>query len=371
MSGRLPQRAFRVLLGLFATAALLGGCSGGEGTASVSESIPVDIAVVEVEDVVQEVSTVASLDSERDARLRAEVKGRIREILAEEGAQVRTGAALVDIDSDQYRLDAEAARAGLVEARAQFENDSIRLDRFAKLRSTGAVDPQTFDDLRTRVATDRARVESARVRVETAERDLDRSRVPAPFNGTFVDREVDLGDYVAVGDGVGRLVDLDLLRLSFELPERIASAVVDGDEIRFTVAAAGDRTFAGTVYYVSPAVATLTRTVQVKARVRNPEKVLLPGMSAEVHVATGRIPRALVVPEIAVRTEAGEKYVWLVSGGSAHRVRVETGPRPKAGRIVVEGELAGGNRVVVGGFQKVAEGTAVSVRGADPAGEGP
>jgi membrane fusion protein (multidrug efflux system) len=341
----------------------LAACGVEPRDASQTLAVPVDVALARGEEVSREVSTVASLDSEFDVLVSAEVSGRVQLAGVDEGASVAEGTSLLSIDARQYELALERARAVLEQVRAQFENDSLRLARTRDLLAAGAVDPQTVDDLHARAAQSRALVTAQRASVEAAEHDHRRAAVPAPFAGTFMDRRVDSGDYVRPGDPLGRLANLGTLRLTFWLPEADASSVLAGEEVRFTVNALGpDRAFAGSIYYVSPAVDPGTRTVAVKARVANPERILRPGMSAEVRVATSTPEWVVVVPEVAVRTEGGSSYLFRVSGGSAARVPVETGVRPVPGRIVVAGDVEPGDSVVTAGFQKLADAMPVVVR---------
>jgi RND family efflux transporter MFP subunit len=340
------------------------GCQREQDTTSEPPAVPVDVAEARAEQVARESVTMASLDSELDIMVSAEVSGRVGPGGVEEGRSVNEGTSLLSIDTRQYELALERARATLEQARAQSENDSVRLARTSELLAAGAVDPQTVDDLRARAAQSRAQLAAQEAAVESAEHDYRRSTVPAPFRGTFFDRRADLGDYVRPGDPIGRLANLDTLRLTFRLPEADAAAVSPSAEVRFTVAALGSaREFRGRVYYVSPAVAPETRTVEVKAHVANPDRALRPGMSAEALLATSPAGQAVVVPEVAVRSEAGSSYLFRVSGGVAERIDVRAGVRPVPGLLVIEGDVAVGDSVVIGGFQKLADGSQVVVRG--------
>jgi membrane fusion protein (multidrug efflux system) len=123
-----------------------------------------------------------------------------------------------------------------------------------------------------------------------------------------------------------------------------------------------DHDFSGTVFYVSPIVDPGTRTVTVKARVRNEKGLLRPGMSATADVSTRELHDAAVIPEVAVRREAGEQYVFRMASDTVSRIGVTLGPRPRPGDIVITGGIAVGDTVLVAGFQKVTDGTRVNAR---------
>lgn len=354
----------------------LSGCGGTDGDTAASlaeEAVPVVVTPARVEDVSREITAVASLDSELDAELRAELGGRVGRQIVAEGERVSAGTSLLRIDTRVHEIQVEKARAAVVQAEAQFYTDSLRAVRTRALLEEGAVDPQTVDDLEARLAQSRGQLASARAALEMAEHDYARSTVPAPFGGVFLDRRVDPGDYVQAGDPLGRLVDLDSLRLTFRVPEVHATSLRPGDEVPFTVNAIreGGREFKATIYYVGPAVSAETRTFEVKARTANSEGVLQPGMSAEARIAVSREPDAVVVPEVAVRRlEGGASRLFIVSGERVRSVSVEAGVRPAPGRIVVRGEIQGGDSVVVAGFQRLDDGTRVTVTAGDRSGEG-
>ncbi len=123
--------------------------------------------------------------------------------------------------------------------------------------------------------------------------------------------------------------------------------------------AAPDRHFSGVVEYASPIVDPDSRTVTVKARVRNDQGLLKPGMSATANVSTRVLQGAAVVPEVAIRREAGEEYVFRLAADTVSRVGVTLGPRPRPGDIVIVGGPTPGDTVLIAGFQKVTTGSRV------------
>ena len=361
--------ALPTAVGCLALAVGGAGCRGGGPSAETTNAVAVDVTPAAARDVPVVVSTVGSLEALNAAVVRAEVAGRVTAIATDEGSAVRAGQSLLHIDSERYRLERESAVARLAQARAQLQNDSTLLARNQELSKSGAVDAQTLDDLRTRVNVGRANVQSARAGLDLATRDLVRSRVPAPFDGVFARRTVDLGDYVAVGQELGEVVEARTLRLNFSLPETQAVHVSRGDPVQFQATAVPGQAIDAEVYYVSPTVSESTRTVTVKAHVANPELRLKPGMSVYVRVATSVLGAAVVIPEVAVRRETGATYVFVASGGVARRVDIETGPRPQPGLIVATTGIEPGDSLIVAGFQKVGDGGAVGVRRVIPLGE--
>lgn len=344
--------------GLLAGGTLL-ACRGGEAHQAAGPA-EVEITVVRSENVPVVVSTVASLDARQSAGLRAEVAGQVEAIVNDEGSRVTAGTPLITIDPERYQLAFEQAAARLEQAAAQALNDSMLLARSRPLLATGGIGQQALDDLVARAAASKAARDQAQAARDLAGRDRQNATVQAPFAGRFAERRVNVGDYVKVGDLIGTVADASVLQVSFTLPETQGVAVKPGDLVTFDATALPGRTFDAAVYYVSPVVSETTRTLAVKARLDNRDGALRPGMSAAVHVATAVLDGAAVVPEVAVRHEAGEQYVFRVAHDTVRRLAVELGPRPRSGDIVLTTAVHPGDSVVVAGFQKITDGSRVT-----------
>jgi membrane fusion protein (multidrug efflux system) len=351
----------RSVAGVVALAGLLAGCRHAT-VKEAAEAPDVEIAVVRAQDVPVNVSAVASLESPHSAEVRAQVAGQITRLYVDEGARVAAGGAILAIDPDRYRLVLESAEAHLEQAQAQYANDSLTLARSRPLLATGGIGPQAFDDLKTRANLSKANLDQARAARDIARQDDQNASVLAPFAGRFAERKVNVGDYVKVGDPLGTIADASVLELTLHLPETEAGDVRSGDPVAFNATAVPDQTFTGTVFYVSPIVDPETRTVTIKARVQNEKGLLRPGMSATANVSTRVLHDAAVVPEVAVRREAGEQYVFRMVRDTVSRIGVTLGPRPRPGDIVITGGIAVGDTVLVAGFQKVTDGTRVEAR---------
>jgi membrane fusion protein (multidrug efflux system) len=350
----------RWITGLLAGGALM-ACRGREARQAAGP-VEIEIAVARSEAVPVVVSTVASLDARQTADLRAEVAGQVGAIVNDEGSRVAEGTPLLTIDPERYQLAFEQAVARLEQAAAQALNDSMLLARSRPLLGTGGIGQQALDDLVARAAASKAARNQAQAARDLAERDRQNATVLAPFAGRFAERRVNVGDYVNVGDPIGTVADASVLLVTFALPETQGVAVKPGDPVTFDATALPERTFDAIVYYVSPIVSEATRMLTVKARLDNRDGALRPGMSAAVHVATSLLKGAAVVPEVAVRREAGEQYVFRVAHDTARRLAVELGPRPRSGDIVLTTAVHPGDSVVVAGFQKITDGSHVTPR---------
>ena len=143
------------------------------------------------------------------------------------------------------------------------------------------------------------------------------------------------------------------------VPERHAVRLRPGQNVAFTVAAEPGRTFNATVDFIDPVVQTMNRTIMVKGRAPNPNRVLRPGMFIEARLATATRMNAIVIPEDAVQPLRTANVVWAVDGGKASRRVVQLGARSQ-GVVEILSGIKAGELVVVGGLERMAEGMPVA-----------
>lgn len=183
----------------------------------------------------------------------------------------------------------------------------------------------------------------------------------APFAGVVGQRYVSLGDYVNTSTRLASLHTVNPQRASFQVPERFARSLSPGQTVTFRVAAIAGRDFTGTVDFVDPIVQLPSRTILVKARVPNPERLLQPGMFIEAHLVTAVRPKAIIIPEDAVVPVEGSSSVWVVAEGKADHRQVTLGVRTP-GFVEVTSGVKAGEQVVVGGLELLAPGAPVTPR---------
>lgn len=334
---------------LVAVAALTacGGDSEAAGNGGGAQSLPVRVEVAVTDTVVEEIRATGEIEAVQSIELQPEVSGRLVRILVPEGAEVSRGRGLFKVDDAELGAEVDRLEAEMDLAEQALSRTRELLERNAS--STA--------DLERAEATAR----SARAQLDLQRTRLERTVVRAPFHGIVGERFVSLGDYVTPPTPLTTLQTVDPQRASFEVPERYAQELAEGQTISFNVAAIPGRRFTGTVDFVDPRVTLPGRTITVKAIVENPDRALKPGMFIEVRLATETRPDAVVIPEEAVLPLAGANYVWSVTPEStANRVEVELGVR-QPGIVEVRSGLAAGDRVVTGGQAMLAPGAPVQI----------
>lgn len=284
-----------------------------------------------------------TLEALNSVQLGARVEGAITDVRVDLGDHVAQGAVLAHITAEDYRARMAQAEADLAQARA----DLARVEALSH-QEYAAV--QALEQARTRVAMSQA----ARA---LAARQMNDTSIRAPFAGAVSARYVARGAYVKTGTPLFDLVQVDSLRLVLQVPERFASSVGMGAQIRVASEGGSSAPIVATVNRVSPLINATTRTYRVEAVVDGRNGTLRPGMFVTASVQLGRTDDAARVPRAAVYTVLGHDRVTLVRNGVATPTEIEI--LGEAGDDAVVEGLAATELVVVRGASSLAPGTPV------------
>lgn len=193
-----------------------------------------------------------------EVRVGAERAGRLVSVLVEEGAVVRKGQLLAEIDSDELRAALAEVRARVVEAEAELRLSEATLARRRKLEQERIIAAHDLDQALRDVETASARVSTAKASVSRYEALVAKSRIAAPIGGTVIARRVDQGQMVETGDHAFTVADLSRLRIEGEAHEADAQGVTLGAPVMITADGYPGRSWRGTIEEVPDSV-TLRR----------------------------------------------------------------------------------------------------------------
>src|SRR3989441_527835 len=328
----------------------IGGCKKGKASGAAGfgggapMGMPVEVAVARSDTVRDEIAATGQIEAVQSIDLRPEVDGRIVEILIREGQEVDQGTPLFKVDDAQ--LQAQVAQ--LAAQRDLAQQALARAKELAQRNASSAADLEQAE----------ATARSAQAEYDLQRIRLERTTVRAPFTGVVGQRYVSLGDYVTTSTRLASLHTVNPQRATFQVPERFARLLRPGQKVTFRVAAIPGRDFTGEVDFVDPVVQLPGRTILVKARVPNGQRLLQPGMFIEAHLVTAVRANAIVIPEDAVVPLQGASFVWVVRDGKAERHSVALGVRTP-GVVEVTSGVEVGAQVVVGGLELLAPGVPV------------
>ena len=323
------------------------GGPGGFGGGGGPMGLPVEVAVARLDTVRDEIAATGQIEAVQSIDLRPEVDGRIVEFLVREGQEVEQGTPLFKVDDAQLK-----AQVDQLEAQRDLAQQALaRTKELAKQNASSAADLERAE----------ATARSAQAEYDLQRIRLERTTVRAPFTGVVGQRYVSVGDYVTSSTRLASLHTVNPQRAAFQVPERFARLLRPGQEVTFRVAAIPGHDFSGTVDFVDPVVQLPGRTILVKARVPNSERLLQPGMFIEAHLVTAVRPKAIVIPEDAVVPVQGSTLVWVVKDGKVAQQPVGLGVRTP-GFVEVTSGLEVGTQVVVGGLELLAPGAPVMAK---------
>ena len=345
------------------------------------------------------------------AAVSAKIPGRIASLTVDGGSEVRRGQVIARLENDDYAAAVAEAKANLASARAQVTEaaaDRDQLEREARrISQIHTEHPELMsaqeaeaarsraDQAAARSGSAQARVDAAAAALRFAEATLENTYIRAPFSGTVLRKEAEVGEVVApsVGGGLTRgavvtMADLGSLEVEVDVNEAYIARVRHGQPARITLDAYQDTSFRGEVRQVVPTADRQRATVQVKVSIVDRDPRILPEMGARVDfmedgradgrtggragggdAGTGRgaggtgaggggTGARFRLPAAAVREEGGRSVVWLVRDGKLAAREVTAGPVSGGFREVTRG-LSGGERVVTGGVAEPKEGMRV------------
>ncbi|MBY5921645.1 efflux RND transporter periplasmic adaptor subunit [Ferrimonas balearica] len=262
---------------------------------------------VQAETVMREVNLYGRTQPDRMATLRAEVKGRVLEVLVERGARVTSGQPLLQLH--QRDLPQQLARA-----RAELKQRQIDFDASNKLAQQGLQG-------RLRQAEVETELVKARAEVKRLELDLAHTTVRAPFDGVLNDRFVEEGDYLAIGDKIGTVADLDPLVVNAEITEMDVVGVAVGQTAQASFI--GDAPVAGTVRYIASVSTEGTNTFRIEVALPNPDGRLRAGKSTELQLPLEASKAIYITPALLALDELGNLGVKTVEADIVRFLPIE------------------------------------------------
>ncbi len=282
--------------------------------------------------------------------LQSERAGLVREILFEEGKPVKAGEVLVVIDDSELR--AQLARAT------------------AQLELAGALEARQRDLLKSKGISE-AEYEQSAANLHIAEAEerliqaqLAKTKITAPFDGVAGLRQVSVGAYLTPGTAICMIADIVALKLDFTLPERYLPYLSVGEKVTFRIAGRPE-TFQAAVSAIEPTVDLATRSLQVRAILKNENQRLLPGSFAEVEVVLDEISDAIMIPPIALIPGLQQQVVFVHRDGMVEERKVQPGLRTADAVQILEG-LQAGDELITTGVLQLRPGMKVQVKKAQP-----
>ncbi len=296
------------------------------------------------------------------------VAGRIDEYLVDESDRVVKGQTLVRLDDRDYRAALARAEAGLRRAEANITLRRKEIERIRTLRQQDVASQAELDVKENELRVAEAEAAEFRAEIEQAKVNLDYTALRAPMDGVILAKLKEVGEIAVPGGFAGsgdliRMANLDDLRAEVDVNEADLSRVRLEQPAEVVPDAFPDRRYAAKVVKLYPQVNRQKGTLKVEVHILEPDELLRPDMSVRIHfLGEARTPETgapvVLVPRGAIRRQDGGAFVWVVSGGRLRRQSVRT-ESEMGERVVIAEGLLGGEALVVGEAEGLAEGRRV------------
>ncbi|HTO90030.1 MAG TPA: efflux RND transporter periplasmic adaptor subunit [Candidatus Sulfotelmatobacter sp.] len=294
------------------------------------------------------------------ASVSAKISGRLEYLGVAEGSHVKRDEVIARLESGDYAAQLAAASAQVAQVEAQLAQSRRELKRAQELRRDDLNSTLDLETAETNVEVLEAQLKSAQAQERLAEVNLENTRVRAPFDGTVLRKDAEVGEIVApssAGGGLTRtaivtMADLSTLEVEVDVNEAYIAQVRNGQPARMTLDAYPDTSFRGAVRQVVPTADRQKATVLVKVSILDRDPRILPEMGAKVVFLRGGgapaavAPRRVTVPKEAVAQRDGRSVVWVVTDGVARATTVELGPEHE-GVTEIRNGLQGGESIVL------------------------
>ena len=372
----MPARSLLISLLIVApTVLVVSGCTDNEAAPAPVAAPLASVAVVQVVPETVQIASewITTLDGYANGQIRPQVSGYLVKRNYREGALVRKGEVLFEIDERPFAVALAQAEAQLAEARAQLGRAERDVERDTPLARERAIAQNQLDnDIQSRLAADAA-VKAAEAAAEAARLNLNFTKVRSLLDGIAGIATAQIGDLVGPTTLLAMVSQVDPIRAYFSLSEQeylqVATQINAADRAKDLWQTGGGLKLTladGTVYPATGhflaadrQIDPKTGTIRISAAFPNRQQLLRPGQYGRVSTETRTVSNALLVPQRAVSELQGSAQVRIVGPDDAVHVKaVTTGPRVGTRWVITEG-LAPGDRVVVDSGQP-AEGTKVT-----------
>lgn len=350
------------------------GCHKAAAPPPPAKPPEVKVAYPQSEEVQEYEETTGRLVAREAVEIRSRVSGYLEKALFVDGSNVQEGQPLFQIDSREYRAELDRAKAAVDQSKARYERLKRQEERSRKLFQTKNITQEELDLISADRAEGEAALNALIAQQEIAQLNVDFTKITSPISGRISRRLVDPGNLVKADDTpLVTVMSLNPIYAYFDIDERtilrierliregkIASPRDSKYEVLFALADETEFERKGAIDFLDNHISMTTGTLRLRATVENENLLLSPGMFIRLHVPIGTPHMAITVPEEALGSDQGQRYVYILNENDevVYR-RVKLGLL-KAGRRVIEEGVTVTDRVIVSGLQRARPGVKVT-----------
>ncbi|MFO7787396.1 MAG: efflux RND transporter periplasmic adaptor subunit [Halospina sp.] len=347
---------------------LLGGCDGNSGsTPATNDENPVRPARMMTLETPSELASrrfSGRVEPAETTTLSFRVPGQIETLNADVGDEVSEGDTLGQLDQRDFRLQVRETESQLDSVRATLEEARKNWQRGKELVDTGAISDAEFDRLESAYEQARAKRNATREALETARSALDDTVLEAPFDGVINRRMAEPFEQVSPQRPVFSIDNIETVEVEVSIPERLMQFRNHLEDVHVYMPVLDNRIFDARVENVRLDVSPDTQAYPVRVAVNNPERELLPGMTAEVSFKASLTDTpwddSFLIPVEALFEKEDQAHVWVWDPESGEVAsRPVTTESLEADSVRITGNINAGEQIIVAGAQHLEEGQKV------------
>lgn len=283
----------------------------------------------------------------------ADVNGPVAQIMVEDGQKVNIGQPLGKIDDIRFAITLRQMEAALERAKQQFVEDEKDYQRTKTLFENKAITQKSLDAALTNYIKGKTTVKQAQADYDKAKLDLDRCVIRSPINGYCVDRSIEIGQAMARGQNMGKVIDLDDIYVDARIPESDIRNIKTGQRSLI------EGKFEGIVEHID-LYADSSRSFKVRIRVKNPDLYFRGNMFVKGSIILEKYENVALFPSKAIRNFRGELFVFTVHDGKARRNKITL--IAQEGDLSYCHEISASHEIVVVGQDGLDDGSPIIVR---------
>ena len=327
-----------------------------------SKPVLVKVQTLKSQSIPQIVTYVGRIVPDRELSITSKLQGTITQISVTAGESVKSGQLLAQIDSTDYQLSLDDAKAKLASVEARLISLNKKFMRAEILLKKKILPQEKYDDIDGQVKAAQAQLTRARIAVKMAVQRLEKTKIRAPISGQIADRRLEMGQWVRTGEILIHMVDLSRVRVKVQMVEGDYVHVDKQDKVVVQIEAFDNRTFKGRIDKIGIVADPKTATFPVEIVIDNKDLTLKAGFSAKVAITIRILKDIFFIPNQAILYGSDGTYVYVaLPNRTVQKRKVNLGQSRDQLRLVLKG-LQNSDRLIIQGQNALKPGDSVIIK---------
>lgn len=339
------------VLSLILMVALMGivSCKDRKNDVKNNNAIAVQVQNVSIKMVDKQLAISGNIEGNKTVRLGFMVAGKLNFIAKEEGQTIEYGELLASLDPESYSIAKDMADAN-------FDQTQDEFNRLSQMYERKSISESDFNKI-----TNALKAAKAQQRLQA--KNLSDSKLYSPISGVLLKKGVEVGEIIGVGLPLFVVSNIQIVKVNASVPESEIHLLKLGDEANVYIAALNSN-FTGKIIEIGSFAEAATRSFSIKIELKNPNRLIRPGMVAEVQIKTGEENQSIAVPAEAILHDIdNSSYVFIADSinNQAFKRKISLGDISDNNIEVISG-LTPGELIVVKGQQKLSNGSSITLK---------